>query len=153
MPLQLPPTPFAAWRDYSHMADMFDPAMRSWIMSRVPSRGSKPEAAVELALRHAGVRLSSRRKPLPGNPDFVVASVRLAVFVNGCFWHWHGCPRCRMPQANRLYWERKIARNLSRDRKARRALTAAGWHYWTVWECRLRPGIARLLARIHALSR
>jgi DNA mismatch endonuclease (patch repair protein) len=133
------------------MTDTFDAKTRSWIMSRVLSSGTKPEQAVRTALRDSGCRFSSRGKRLPGNPDFIIPDLRLAVFVNGCFWHWHGCPRSRMPASNRPYWERKIARNVKRDRRSRRSLTAAGWHYWTIWECCLRSGIGRLLGRIAAL--
>jgi len=134
------------------MTDTFEAATRSWIMSRVLSRGTKPEQAVRKALKASGCRFSSRGKRLPGNPDFVIPDLRLAVFVNGCFWHWHGCPRSRMPASNRAYWERKIARNVKRDRKSKRSLMAAGWHYWTVWECSLPTGIVRLLGRIAALK-
>lgn len=135
------------------MADTFDAETRSWIMSRVPSRGSRPELAVRKALRAAGCRVSSRGKSLPGNPDFVIRDIRLAIFVNGCFWHWHGCPRSRMPASNRAYWKRKIARNVRRDRRSKRSLSAAGWHYWTIWECGLASGVARLLGKIDNLRR
>jgi DNA mismatch endonuclease (patch repair protein) len=134
------------------MTDTFDVETRSWIMSRVLSRGTKPEQAVRKALKASGCRFSSRGKSLPGNPDFVLPDLHLAVFVNGCFWHWHGCSRCRMPGMNRAYWERKIARNVSRDRRSKRDLTASGWHYWTIWECSLATGISRLLARINAIT-
>ncbi len=134
------------------MTDTFDAATRSWIMSRVLSRGTKPGQAVRRALKASGCRFSSRGKRLPGNPDFVIINLRLAVFVNGCFWHWHGCARSRMPASNRAYWERKIARNVKRDRKSKRSLTAEGWHYWTIWECSLTTGISRLLGRIGALK-
>jgi len=134
------------------MTDTFDAETRSWIMSRVLSRGTKPEQAVRKALKASGCRFSSRGKRLPGNPDFVIPDLRLAVFVNGCFWHWHRCPRSRMPASNRAYWKRKIARNVKRDRKSKRSLTAAGWRYWTIWECSLATGIARLLERIAALK-
>ena len=133
------------------MTDTFDAPTRSWIMSRVHSRNTRPEQAVRRALRAAGCRASSRARSLPGNPDFVLRDIRLAIFVNGCFWHWHGCPRSRMPAANRAYWTGKIARNVRRDRRSKRALSAAGWHYWTVWECCLGSSIARLLARIRTL--
>jgi len=133
------------------VADTFDRETRSWIMAQVRSRGTRPERAVRRALRQAGCRVSSNGKSLPGNPDFVIREIRLAIFVNGCFWHWHGCPRSRMPAANRAYWEGKIARNVRRDRRSKRGLRAAGWHYWTIWECTLASSIARLLGRIARL--
>lgn len=133
------------------MTDTVDRETRSWIMSRVLSRGTRPEVAVHQALKDARCRFSSKGGKLPGNPDFVLPGIRLAVFVNGCLWHWHGCRRSRMPQSNREYWERKIGRNVARDRRSKRALTSAGWHYWTVWECSLSNGIGRLLGRIRSL--
>ena len=132
--------------------DTFDRETRSWIMSRVPSRGTKPEVAVGKALKEAKCKFGTKGNELPGNPDFVIQDIRLAVFVNGCFWHWHGCARARMPKQNRKYWEQKIGRNIRRDRRNKAALRKAGWHYWTVWECNLKSGIARLLSRMVALE-
>ncbi|MEK7996798.1 MAG: very short patch repair endonuclease [Planctomycetota bacterium] len=134
------------------MADTFDAKTRSWIMSRVLSRGTRPEVAVGDALREAGFKFSTKAARLPGNPDFVLRRIKLAVFVNGCFWHWHGCPRSRMPRDNRYYWEKKIARNIRRDRSTKTALREAGWRYWTVWECNLKTGIGRLFGKIRALE-
>jgi DNA mismatch endonuclease, patch repair protein len=117
-------------------------------MSRVLARGTKPEQTVRAALRKSGRRFTSQCKSLPGKPDFVVPDLRLAVFVNGCFWHWHGCPRSRMPSSNAEYWNRKIEGNRKRDRRSKRLLTASGWHYVTIWECNLAHGISRLLRRL-----
>jgi DNA mismatch endonuclease (patch repair protein) len=83
---------------------------------------------------------------LPGRPDFVFRRERLAVFVDGCFWHgcrWH----CRMPQHNRPYWQTKIRRNAARDRHTARLLHAAGWRVLRVWGHSL-PNPERVLARI-----
>jgi len=134
------------------MADTFDPNFRSWIMSRVLSRGTKPERVVCEALRKAGIRFTVQPKDIPGNPDFIIRRIRLAIFVNGCFWHWHGCIRCRLPGSNTEYWEQKIGSNVSRDRRTRRALTRAGWRYWTIWECAIPHGVSRLVGRISALE-
>ncbi len=134
------------------MTDTVDRETRSWIMSRVLSRGTKPELAVRKALRQAACRFSENASSMPGKPDFVIRHVKLAIFVNGCFWHWHGCARSRMPRANRVYWKKKIARNTHRDRRTKVALRKAGWHYWTIWECSLRNGIGRLLGKIRSLE-
>jgi DNA mismatch endonuclease, patch repair protein len=134
------------------MADTFDPAMRSWIMSRVLSRGTKLEKLVGAVLKQHRIRFSSQGKSLPGNPDIVIRRIRLAVFVNGCFWHWHGCKRSRMPTSNVEYWKRKIARNVARDRRTKRALGLAGWHYCTVWECSASTGVARLIGKVRKLE-
>lgn len=134
------------------MADTFDPAMRSWIMSRVRSRDTEPEKIVSRALTQSRIRFSTHGKSLPGSPDIVIRRIRLAVFVNGCFWHWHGCKRCRMPASNVAYWERKIARNVARDRRTKRALALIGWHYCTVWECSVSTGVARLIGKARKLA-
>ena len=120
-------------------------------MAQVPSRNTRPELAVSAALAGRGIRFAAHPANLPGKPDLVIRRLKLAVFVNGCFWHWHGCRRSRMPADNRAYWERKVARNVRRDRRSRRQLSAAGWHYCTIWECNLTTGISRLLAKINAL--
>ncbi len=122
-------------------------------MAQVRSRDTKPERLVSKALREIHVRFTADPGRLPGRPDFVIPSVHLAVFVNGCFWHWHGCPRSRMPTDNRDYWEEKIARNVRRDRRSKRLLACMGWHYWTIWECNLTTGIKRLEGRIKTLKR
>ncbi|MGA2738531.1 MAG: very short patch repair endonuclease [Bryobacteraceae bacterium] len=134
------------------MADTVDRATRSWIMAQVRSRNTKPERLVSKALKKLHIQFSADPGTLPGKPDLVIRKIRLAVFVNGCFWHWHGCRRSRMPAQNRAYWECKIARNVARDARSKRALRALGWHYWTVWECDLARGVARLRGKIKALE-
>jgi DNA mismatch endonuclease (patch repair protein) len=114
-------------------------------MRRVPSRGSAPEMRVRRAVHAAGFRYRLHRKGLPGSPDLVFPRFRVAVFVHGCFWHWHGCKRSRMPEANRAYWEAKIARNVARDARNAAALDAAGWTVRVVWECGIDDGVASLL--------
>lgn len=124
------------------MADTFDRSTRSAIMRRVRSRDTMPELKVRRALHAAGFRYRLHRKDLPGNPDLVLPRFRVAVFVHGCFWHWHGCKRSRMPEANRDYWTAKINRNIERDRLTQGALEALGWKVVILWECELQQGIA-----------
>jgi DNA mismatch endonuclease (patch repair protein) len=133
------------------VTDTFDPQTRSRIMALVKSRDTKPEVAVREALRRGHIRHSAKGSKLPGNPDVVLRRLRLAVFVNGCFWHWHGCKRSRMPADNRDYWQGKISRNVRRDRRNRRLLTQLGWSYCTIWECRISHGVARLLGKVRRL--
>jgi len=96
--------------------DTFSPKKRSWIMARVKSDGNKStEMSLMALLREARITGWRRRYPLFGKPDFVFPKRRVAVFVDGYFWHGH--PRkCRMPHANREYWMNKIARNVARDK-------------------------------------
>jgi DNA mismatch endonuclease (patch repair protein) len=130
------------------MADTFDPAARSEIMRRVLSENTTPEMEVRRALHAAGIRFRLHRKDLPGKPDLVLPRHRIALFVHGCFWHWHGCKRSRMPQDNREYWTAKIDRNVERDKANRARLEQLGWRVRIIWECALSDGIAELMGEI-----
>lgn len=127
------------------MCDPFTPAERSSIMARVHSTGTSPEMKVRRAVHAAGFRYRLHRSDLPGKPDLVFPKFKLAVFVHGCFWHWHGCKRSRMPQANNAYWQRKIGRNRERDREHCAALRDLGWDIVIVWECELARDIDSLI--------
>lgn len=133
------------------MTDVFTTEQRSAVMRRVKGRDTGPELAVRRILRTAGIGYRLGGAGLPGRPDLVMKGRRAAVFVHGCFWHGHDCPRgARQPKANAAYWKAKIERNRARDAAARAALETAGWRVVTVWECALRePGFAdRLTAAV-----
>ncbi len=134
------------------MPDTVDEQTRSAIMRRVKSTGTEPELRVRRALHAAGFRYRLHRRDLPGRPDLVFPRYKLLVFVHGCFWHWHGCKRSRMPISNREYWEAKIARNVARDERTRSDLDALGWEQIVIWECQLPAGIAAATARLQALA-
>ena len=125
------------------MTDVYGPEKRSAVMRRVKGRDTTPEKTVRRLLTRLGARYRLHRKDLPGKPDSVMPGRRLALFVHGCFWHGHDCPRgARVPKANRDYWTAKVARNRARDVAAREALTASGWRVETVWECELKDEVA-----------
>ncbi|MGR4862664.1 very short patch repair endonuclease [Caulobacter sp. LARHSG274] len=133
------------------MTDVFDPAKRSAVMARVKSRDTKPEKRVRRILTDLGARYRLHRKDLPGSPDVAMAGRRLAIFVHGCFWHGHDCPRgARVPKANRDYWLAKLGRNKARDARNASDLAAAGWRVETVWECQMKDEPA-LRARLAAV--
>ncbi len=133
------------------MTDVFDPEKRSAVMRRVKGRDTKPEMIVRKLLTGLGARYRLHRKDLPGSPDVVLPGRRLAIFVHGCFWHGHDCPRgARVPQQNRDYWLAKVGRNRARDAANDEALSAAGWRVETIWECELKDRAA-LEARLRAL--
>jgi len=119
--------------------DVFTPEQRSAVMRRVKGRDTGPELTVRRILRAAGIGYRLGGGGLPGRPDLVMKGRRTAVFVHGCFWHGHDCPRgARQPKANAAYWSAKIDRNRARDAAARSALEAAGWRVVTVWECAMK---------------
>ncbi len=128
--------------------DNVSPARRSWIMGRVKSQGTAPEMRVRRALHAAGLRFRLHDKRLPGAPDLVLKRRRTVVFVHGCLWHWHGCRRSRMPSSNVAYWERKIRRNVERDKAHMASLVAQGWRVEVVWECELASSTTRLIERL-----
>lgn len=116
------------------MPDVFTPAQRSDLMSRIRSHGNRDtELALIRIFRAHRLTGWRRRQPLFGKPDFLFRAARLAVFVDGCFWH--GCPQhCRMPQGNRAFWRQKIGRNRERDRLVSRTLRQQGWRVLRIWE-------------------
>ena len=121
------------------MTDVYPPEKRSAVMRRVRAKDTTPERTVRRLLTRLGARYRLHRGDLPGKPDIVMPGRRLVLFVHGCFWHGHDCPRgARVPKANRDYWTAKVARNRARDESAREALTALGWRVETVWECELK---------------
>ena len=131
--------------------DVFTPAQRSAVMARVRGKNTAPELALRRLLHAAGYRYRLHAPNLPGRPDLAFTRRRAAVFVHGCFWHGHDCPRgARAPKANAAYWSAKIARNRARDAETAARLVAAGWTAHTVWECELRAQPAAVLARLQA---
>ena len=122
--------------------DTLTKAERSERMARVKGKDTKPELVVRSALHRAGLRYRLHHKGLPGRPDIVFPSEKVAVFVHGCFWHRHeGCPRTRTPKTRVGFWEEKFAGTVERDRKATAALEAEGWHVHVIWECELPNGL------------
>ena len=118
-------------------------------MALIRSRGNKATELRMIALFRAhGITGWRRAVRLFGKPDFVFRRERVAVFVDGCFWH--GCPRhATMPASNRAFWKAKFARNAARDRVVTRTLRKAGWRVLRVWECALaKKHSARTVARI-----
>jgi len=125
--------------------DRVAPAVRSRMMSRVKGRDTGPELYVRRALHAAGFRYRLHKGDLPGRPDIVLAGLRTATFVHGCFWHGHDCPRGRRPTSNSAFWTVKLDRNLVRDRESAAALERSGWAVRTIWECRVEEDTQQLV--------
>lgn len=116
--------------------DVHSEKIRSYNMSRIKGKNTKPEETVRKFLFSKGIRYRKNVKNLPGKPDIVLKKYKTVVFVNGCFWHGH--EKCRyfvMPKSNTEFWNEKILRNINRDNKTYETLMNSGWNVITVWEC------------------
>lgn len=120
------------------MADTISKERRSELMSRIRSKNSKVELAVRSLAHRMGYRFRLHRKNLPGKPDLVFPGRKKAIFVHGCFWHWHpdpNCKRARMPKSRQEFWKPKLEGNRRRDRENRKKLSDLGWEVLEIWEC------------------
>ena len=106
-------------------------------MARIASKNTQPELFVRRTLWRLGVRYRLHRKDLPGRPDLYVPRLRLAVFVNGCFWHGHDCSKGRPPKSNVDFWRSKLDRNIERDTRALSSLADRDVESLVVWACEL----------------
>ncbi|HRI92574.1 MAG TPA: DNA mismatch endonuclease Vsr [Rhodocyclaceae bacterium] len=132
------------------MTDRLSPSARSSLMQRVKQKNTAPEKIVRSLLHRLGYRFRIHRKDLPGTPDIVLPSRRVAIFVHGCFWHGHDCRRGRAPSSNLEYWGPKLESNRERDSRKAAALAAAGWRVVVVWQCELDDEFA-LVRRLSSL--
>jgi len=118
------------------MTDNISKEKRSWNMSKILAKNTKPEIIVRSVLHKAGYRFRLHVSTLPGKPDIVLAKYKTVVFVNGCFWHRHvGCKYTYTPKSRIEFWEEKFRRNIERDQFNKRSLEQLGWKVVTVWEC------------------
>ncbi len=119
--------------------DTLSPERRSWNMSRIRSRDTKPEVVVRSLLHGMGYRFRLHRRDLPGRPDIVLPKYKIAVFVNGCFWHRHeGCRYAYFPKSRTDFWTAKFRDNVERDHRQREELRNLDWRVVTIWECETR---------------
>jgi len=114
-----------------------DEKTRSRIMARVGHRDTGPEILLRSALHKAGFRYRLHAGDLPGRPDLVFPRFRAVIFIHGCFWHFHGCPRSTVPKSRREYWKAKFETNRTRDKRSVELLKERGWRALVVWECAL----------------
>lgn len=121
------------------MTDNHTKEIRSYNMSQIRSKNSKPEETVRKYLFSKGLRFRKNDKRYPGHPDIVLPKYKTIIFVNGCFWHLHdGCRYAVIPSSNVDYWKPKLERNKERDIKIIEELSERGWNVIVVWECQLR---------------
>ena len=111
---------------------------RSWNMSKIGSKNTKPEILFRKAIHKKGYRYRLYDKKLPGKPDIVLRKYKVVVFINGCFWHSHkNCKRGNHPKTHNEYWDAKLEHNVLRDRKNCELLTKLGWNVLVIWECEM----------------
>lgn len=134
------------------MTDIFSKTKRSEVMSRIRSRDTKPERLLRGALWSVDLRYRVSPANVFGRPDIVFARARLAVFVDGCFWH--GCPtHYQRPKNNFRKWREKFLQNRDRDRKVNRKLRGSGWRVIRIWEHSVRKDINACVARVQRALR
>lgn len=112
------------------------------MMAAVKGKNTRYELAIRKRLFAKGFRYRINDKKLPGKPDIVLPKYRVVIFINGCFWHYHGCRLSGVPKSNTEWWQKKLLETRQRDVKNIAALVSAGWHILIIWECSFRqPGM------------
>ena len=133
------------------MVDHLSIERRSWNMSRIRSRDTRPELVVRSMLHRLGYRFRLQRRDLPGSPDIVLPKYTTVIFVHGCYWHRHqGCRFAYTPKSRKDFWLAKFEQNVSRDKRVQEQLEAAGWRVIVIWECETKD-IESLALRIGRL--
>lgn len=131
------------------MADVHSPAIRSYNMSRIRSKDTKPELLVRKFLHAHGFRYRLHDKRLPGKPDLVLPKYKTVIFVHGCFWHGHkGCKYFVVPKTRITWWLEKIESNKLNDSRHLKALRKLGWKTIQIWECELKENLSSKLNRL-----
>ncbi len=107
-------------------------------MARVKNKNTEPEIIVRRVLHRLGYRFRLHRRDLPGNPDIVLTKYHTVIFVHGCFWHGHDCPRGKRPSTNKAFWNQKLDKNIERDKTNQQKLRDLGWNVGIVWGCEVK---------------
>lgn len=122
------------------MTDVHSKAVRSYNMSRIQGKNTKPEMLVRKYLFSKGFRYRLHDIKLPGKPDIVLPKYKTAIFIHGCFWHGHdGCKYFSVPKTRTEWWLNKIVGNISNDSRTIALLSNHGWNVIVIWECELKP--------------
>lgn len=135
------------------MSDNHTREVRSYNMSRIRSKNTKPEEIVRKYLFSKGLRFRKNDKRYPGCPDIVLPKYKTIIFINGCFWHSHeGCKYFVLPKSNIEYWIPKLERNRLRDIANKTELENSGWNVIIIWECELKKDVRQKhLERLYEL--
>ena len=120
------------------MADNKTKKQRSFNMSMVKSKGTKPELQIINALNILNLKYKLHDQYLPGKPDIIIPNNNTVLFIHGCFWHQHkSCKKAKLPQTNTKFWKTKLKNNTIRDRNNIKALQRMGWNVIILWECEI----------------
>jgi DNA mismatch endonuclease (patch repair protein) len=131
--------------------DIISGERRSWNMSRIKGKDTKPELVVRSTLHKMGYRFRLHKKELPGKPDIVLPKYKTVIFVHGCFWHRHkGCKFAYKPKSRVDFWNAKFDETIARDKRNRKQLEAKGWNIEIIWECET-ANIYMLTARLRSI--
>jgi DNA mismatch endonuclease (patch repair protein) len=129
--------------------DIWSKQKRSEVMSRIKGKNTKPEMILRSELFKEGFRFRVHQKDLPGKPDIVLPKYQTAIFVHGCFWHYHkDCREGRIPSTNSKFWKEKLYRNISKDEANIKALKKDKWKVHVVWECEIEKHLERTLKKL-----
>jgi DNA mismatch endonuclease, patch repair protein len=137
-------------RGKTRLMDVHPPEKRSYNMSRIRGKNTRPEITVRKWLWSNGYRYRLRCKALPCKPDIVFPGRMKAIFIHGCFWHRHDCRYFQWPKTNAEFWKKKIDGNVLRDQKNYDSLTGRGWQYLLLWECELKDDQDKIWKRLEA---
>lgn len=131
------------------MADTLTKRKRSWNMSRITGKNTKPEILLRSLLHRQGFRFRLHDKRLPGKPDIVLPRYLTVIFVNGCFWHRHrNCRYAYTPKSRQEFWLNKFEETVQRDQEKHEMLARLGWQVLVVWECELKSDSTFLVSDI-----
>lgn len=129
--------------------DIWSKEKRSQVMSNIRGKNTKPEILLRKALFSLGYRFRIHYKKLPGKPDIVLPKYKTAIFVHGCFWHFHSmCREGRLPNSNSEFWQKKLEKNREKDLLNVQKLEQLGWTVLTIWECEIEKKIETTLSAI-----
>lgn len=129
--------------------DIWSKKKRSEVMSRIRGKNTKPEIMLRSMLFRHGYRFRIHKKGLPGKPDVVLPKYKTAIFVHGCFWHFHAeCREGRIPNTNTKFWKEKLSKNVEKDKRNIAALNESGWRVIVIWECEIEKDIKGVINKI-----
>lgn len=129
--------------------DIWSKQKRSEVMSKIRGKNTKPELILRSQLFRHGFRFRIHQKNLPGKPDIVLAKYKTAIFVHGCFWHYHkDCKEGRIPSTNSKFWQEKLLKNIEKDEKHIAELKEMEWKVIVVWECEIEKNLVHTLEKL-----